>query len=128
MALLLFLLLTALLAGPGFAQTGTCMRIGTFTSCSDSTGRQATILDLGGGFQSYSDNRGNTGSIVDIGPNLKHFSITPGVPPAGAPPIYAPPTPFPPAPAMPGFPARPGMLPDPLTPLSPPMADPFGLR
>ena len=133
MALLLFALLTILLPPPAIAQTGTCTQLGGgFTSCSDNTGRQATIIDMGGGFRSYSDNKGNSGSIVDLGGGFSQFNITPGktVPP---PPVFSPRSQpgFPPTPGfapMPAMPSMPGVPPTPAAPPSPMMSDPFGMR
>ena len=84
---ILIALLMVILATPAIAQTGTCMQFGTgYTSCSDNTGRQATIIDLGNGFQSYYDNKGNSGTVIEMGPGFKQFNIVPGTPAAVPPP------------------------------------------
>jgi hypothetical protein len=131
MTLLTFFLLTLVLAQPLLAQTGSCTQIGKFTSCHDTTGRQSTIIDMGGGFQSYSDSKGNTGSIIDIGPNFRSFNINPGIPPAPPPPVFSPrlQSPLTPGlPAMPAMPPMPGMPPSPMSPMMPMSPDPYGFR
>lgn len=57
------------------AQTGQCMNFGAFTSCTDSTGRTGTWMDLGGGMQSYSDNRGATGQSMDLGNGMGSYQF-----------------------------------------------------
>jgi len=129
---ILLVLLSVVVASPAFAQTGSCIQMGFYTSCMDSSGRQATIIDMGNGFQTYQDSRGNSGSIIELGPNFKQYSITPGTLPALPPPVFNSPgeirgqSPFAQtnrgqflSPTMPGLPAMPPM--PGFAPMPPPM-------
>ena len=123
-------LLIVVLAQPVSAQMGSCVNIGGgFTTCSDNTGRQATIVDMGNGFRSYSDSKGNSGSIVDMGGGFQSFNIMPGTPPAAPPPVFAPRSmpQFSPMPGMSGVQGVPAPM-APFAPTAPMMPQPFGMR